>query len=628
MRWMKILAGVVGVLAVAVIGLVVFVATLDLNAYKSEVEAAVEGETGRKLRIEGALDLTWSPRPTLTTDRVRFANADWGSRADMATVGKLEASVEVIPLLSGTLDVQRVAMSDVEILLERNAEGAGNWEFADAGSGGTGGGSGGGAPLLRSVELNNIAIHWKPAPDAEDLVIKVPHLVLAADGPTSPLDVTMQADVDGNAFTLVGTLPPVAEAMRPGATLPVDLQGSIADMPILFAANLRHAQGADGAITSISADRMSLSVADVSAVGTASVELGGVRPRIVADLKSERIKLPSDDAASDESSSGGDPLDTPLPLDLLLLADGRVTLAVDELTAGDLKVTEVSAIAALEDGVLQVEPLSALLSDGRIAAAATVDASESTAKQALVASWKGADFGKLAHTLHGSDTLEARGDAALDLNARGESVRDMLASLGGVAWISAKDGKIANEDWELIAEDLTGRFLPFLDESTRGTLNCAVGRWSIKRGVAETVILMIDSDRVTIAGEGTVDLARETLDMKLTPSPKDASLISLATPIIFTGDIRDPDIAPDPVAVAKGVGSIVAGTAVAGPLALVLPFVSSGSDEPACAEAVPIAEGRKAMPTGGGSGGAASREQQDKPGSIKGLFDSIRKAVE
>lgn len=70
---------------------------------------------------------------------------------------------------------------------------------------------------------------------------------------------------------------------------------------------------------------------------------------------------------------------------------------------------------------------------------------------------------------------------------------------------------------------------------------------------------------------------------------------------------------------------MVGAAALAGPLALMLPFVSSGSTEPACAEAIAVAQGSKPMPSAGSAG---SNEQENKPGGIKGLFDSLRKAVE
>lgn len=623
MRWIKIVAGIVGVFAIVVVGVVLFVATLDLNDFRAEIEGAVAESTGRTLRIDGDLNLAWTPRPTLTTETVHFANADWGSKPDMATVGRLEAAVEVIPLLSGRLDVQRIVLSDVTVLLERDGAGLGNWEIAGPGRNTGGLNTGGrrdGVPLVRSLELADVTVLWKESPEAAARTVRVDRLSFAAANDAALMDVSIKADLDGDAVELEGTLPALAEALRPGATLPVDLKGTLGGQDVAVAANLRYAMSDAGAIASVSAERLAVTVGDLAATGMALVMLDGPRPRIEADLRADRLVLPEG-----EPKDGGDPLDDPLRFELLDLLDGKLTLAVASLLVGELEASDVHVTATLDAGLLTLDPASATVSEGEIAATAVVDAAAETPRHTLTASWRAANFGKLARTLHGSDTLEATGDARVDLTATGVSVRDMVASLAGVAWITVKDGRIANEDWELIGEDLTNRFLPFLDENPRGALNCAVGRWTLKRGVAQTAILMIDSDRVIIAGEGSVDLARETIDMKLLPSPKDASLINLATPLIFTGDLRDPTVAPDPLSVAKGIGSVVAGTAIAGPFALLLPFMSSGSDEPACPQAIAIANGSRSMPASGGGG---TTREQEKPGGIKGLFDSLRRAVE
>lgn len=640
MRWMRVLAGVVGVFAIVAIGIVVFVATLDLNAYKADIEAVVEETTGRTLAIDGDIGLSWTPRPTLTTNTVRFANAPWGSRADMATVGRLEVAVEVLPLLSGTLDVQRVSLAEVDLLLERNADGAGNWAFIDKDTrGGPGAGAGSGpasVPLLREVSLRDITVTWRPEPGGTAQTVQIATLDLVGDGPADPLDVTLEADVDGDAVTLNGTLPAVSEVLREGATLPIDVTGRLGDREIAVAANLRYGLGRDGALASVEADRLTVGLDGQTVTGSASVALDGPRPMLRLALEADEIVLPAavEGATEGAAAPGGDAaLDAPLPFDLLSLADGDVDLALGRLTRGELTLTDIALKADLRDGVLTLDSFEALLADGRIEASGQVDTSGSTPRQSFTATWRGADFGRLAQDLYGFDTLEGRGDAALDLTASGASVGDMVAGLGGTAWIVAEEGRISNADWELIAEDLTAKFLPFVEDSDRGALNCAVGRWTLKRGVAETRILMIDSDRATIAGEGTVDLARERLDMRLVPKPKDASLVSLSTPILLTGPLRDPQISPDPLAVAKGIGSMVGGAAVAGPFALLLPFVSPGSDAPACPDAIAIAQGRKAMPESGASGsgasdGGSSGEQPDKPGGIKGLFDSLRRAVE
>ncbi|MEQ8586702.1 MAG: AsmA family protein [Thalassobaculaceae bacterium] len=637
MRWMRILAGVVGVLAIAAIGIVVFVATLDLNAYKTEIEAVVEDATGRRLSIDGDIGLAWTPRPTLTTDTVRFANAPWGSRDDMATVGRLEAAVEVLPLLSGTLDVHRVSLAEVDVLLERDADGVGNWVFVTEENGAGAGSGPASVPLLRQVSLRDVTVTWRPEPGDPAQTVQIATLDLASEGAADPLVVSLEADVDGDPVTLSGTLPAVSEALREGATLPVDVTGRLGDREFAFAANLRYALDRSGGLASVEADRLSASLDGRTVTGSASVALDGPRPLLRLALKADAIVLPAaeegGDAPAGDAPAGDGALDTPLPFDLLTLVDGDVDLALGRLTRGDLTLTDIALKAVLKDGVLTLDRLEALLADGRIEASGQVDTSGSTPRQSITATWRGADFGRLAQDLYGFDTLEGRGDAALDLTASGASVGDMVAGLGGTAWIVAEQGRISNADWELIAEDLTAKFLPFIEETGRGALNCAVGRWTLKRGVAETRILMIDSDRATIAGEGTVDLARERLDMRLVPKPKDASLVSLATPILLTGSLRDPQISPDPLALAKGIGSMVGGAAVAGPFALLLPFMSTGSDEPACPEAIAIAQGRKAMPESGASGsgasdGGSSGEQPDKPGGIKGLFDSLRRAVD
>lgn len=643
MRWMRVLAGVVGVFAIVAIGIVVFVATLDLNAYKTDIEAVVEEATGRTLAIEGDIGLAWTPRPTLTTDTVRFANAPWGSRADMATIGRLEVAVEVLPLLSGTLDVQRVGLAGVDVLLERNADGVGNWAFIDKDTGeGPGAGAGSGpapVPLLREVSLRDITVTWRPEPGGAAQTVQVATLDLSGEGPADPLDVTLEADLDGDAVTLNGTLPAVSEVLREGATLPVDVTGCLGGREIAFAANLRYRLGRDGALASVEAERLTLGLDGRTITGSTSVALDGARPMFRLALEADEIALPAAaDGAEESEESESAALDAPLPFDLLTLADGDIDLALGRLTRGDLTLTDIAVRAVLRDGVLTLDRLDALLADGRIEASGLVDASGSTPRQSITATWRGADFGRLAQDLSGVDTFDGRGDAALDLAATGASVGDMLAGLGGTAWIVAEQGRISNADWELIAEDLTAKFLPFAEDTGRGALNCAVGRWTLTRGVAETRLLMVDSDRATVAGEGTIDLARERLDMRLVPKPKDTSLVSLATPILLSGALRDPEISLDPLAVAKGIGSMVGGAAVAGPFALLLPFVSAGSEEPACPEAIAIAQGRKAMPEGGAPDGGASNsgtsksgapgEQPNKPGGIKGLFDSLRRAVE
>ncbi len=589
MRWTRVLAGGVGVLVLAITGAAVLVATLDPNDYKLEIRAAAESATGRSLTLEGDLELSLLPRPSLTASDLRFANAPWGSDPDMVSIGTLALSLELLPLLSDQIEAERIQLSDVSILLERNDEGTANWQV---GSGEGGAGDAGAAPGrqgsldldLRSAEIEAVTVTWIGAPGAAARTVVIDRLALESDDARAPLSLSVAASVDDRDLVLEGTIPAIADIARPGTELPIDLAGRISDTDIALAASLGYATAADGGLTAVSADRIALSLADMTATGRIGIALEGPRPRVNAEFQSERLVLPGA-----EGDGEGDPLGQALPWELLTLLDGQIAVEAGRVEADRLMVDNVALAAVLQDGVLTLDPVTADLSGGSLSVTARMNASAEVPRAVARGEWAGADFGALVQRLQGTDILAASGDAAFDLQGVGDTPRDLLNTAAGAAWFVVREGRVDNAYWELIAEDLTTRFLPFTEDGPeRGTLNCATGRWTVDRGVADTTVLMADSDRVTIAGEGTIDLARATLDMKLTPRPKDASLVSLATPILVTGDLGAPTVAPDPLAVAKGVGTAVVGTMI-NPLALILPFVSSGADDDPCPNAIAVA---------------------------------------
>lgn len=127
LRTIGIVAGAVIGLPVAALG--VFLATFDANAYKPRIIETVRNATGRELSISGTLHLKLALVPTVTVDGVALANAPWGSRPQMASIRRAEASLALWPLLSGEVRFARILLIEPDILLERRADGAANWEF-------------------------------------------------------------------------------------------------------------------------------------------------------------------------------------------------------------------------------------------------------------------------------------------------------------------------------------------------------------------------------------------------------------------------------------------------------------------------------------------------------------------
>lgn len=101
----------------------------DLHGLKTALTRQIEAATGRRLTINGDVGFTMlSLPPRITAEDVRIGNAKWGSRPDMIIMKRLEADVDLLPLLMGDVAVPRVRMVGVDILLETNKNGVGNWE--------------------------------------------------------------------------------------------------------------------------------------------------------------------------------------------------------------------------------------------------------------------------------------------------------------------------------------------------------------------------------------------------------------------------------------------------------------------------------------------------------------------
>lgn len=102
-----------------------FLAAGDLRPY---AEKYISGVTGRRLSL-GALNIIWGNPLQLEITDARLAGPDWGSEPDMVRIGKIHAVIDPAPLLRGVVQYQKLRIEDLNILLERDANGIGNWRL-------------------------------------------------------------------------------------------------------------------------------------------------------------------------------------------------------------------------------------------------------------------------------------------------------------------------------------------------------------------------------------------------------------------------------------------------------------------------------------------------------------------
>lgn len=122
-------------------------ALFDPNKLKPTITEAVEKATGRTLTISGKIGLKFSLIPTVTVDGVSLSNPVGFSRPDMLRVGRVELSLALLPLLHRQVEIAHIGVEKVDLLLETDAAGRGNWVQANGAPMTGTAGSGSGAPM-------------------------------------------------------------------------------------------------------------------------------------------------------------------------------------------------------------------------------------------------------------------------------------------------------------------------------------------------------------------------------------------------------------------------------------------------------------------------------------------------
>lgn len=128
-RWPWILLA--ALLGVPLLGVAMAALLLDAEALRPRLVAAVEQRSGRSLQV-GSMRLALSLVPTLELRDVALANAAGGSRPQMLTAKRVEVRAALLPLLSRRFEIAQVVLEEPDLLLEVDAAGRGNWQFAAA----------------------------------------------------------------------------------------------------------------------------------------------------------------------------------------------------------------------------------------------------------------------------------------------------------------------------------------------------------------------------------------------------------------------------------------------------------------------------------------------------------------
>ncbi len=650
--------------AAAAVAVYATLSSLEFEELRGIAESEVRQATGRELKVAGPIDLQISLSPSIALEDVSFANAPWGSRSALATVKRLELEVSLLPLLLGDVRIRRLVLVEPDILLETDRDGRGNWLFGEAPVGdGEGEESPGTLPTFSEIVVRDGRAFFHNGKTDRTMRFHLSSLRARAESRSGPIEIAVSGAANSTAFKIEGTLGSPA-ALAADETFPLKLTGEVAGVRVTAEGRIEAPltrQVADLSVSGKGASLVDLSALadtplpktgpfslaaqvrregdEIKATGLA-IQVGGsdvagnlrlslakARPVVTGKLTAGLIDLadlmPPDEVAL--AMTDPPPFvfpETPLPMEALSAIDGEITLGVAVLRFRDgLELTDADLRLALAGGRLTVDPLSATLSGGTVTGSLSLDGRQTPLAFALQLDASDVNYGRLLADMKIAEGVDGSLQAVVDVRGSGVSPRAIAAGLSGRVDVVGGEGRIDSSLLGAADAGLLDMFSSWGADGEDAHLNCAVIRMPLKDGVATSEAILLDSDTVTVGSDGSADLRDETLDFRVTPQAKQASLLSLAVPFRITGTLGQPQVGPDPLGTAVGaakVAGILFNPLVAG-AALLLD--SESSDQNLCVAALGQDQGAT------GQGGVVDKATGGVTDTLKGVGEGLDKGL-
>ncbi len=652
-KW--VLTALAAILVGAGVTVYAVLTSLDFDDLRGAIEAQAKAATGRSLGIAGPIDLEISLTPAITIENVSFGNAEWGAWPELFSVRRLEVEVELLPLLSGAIQVRRLVAVEPVFLLETNAEGQGNWIIEDSGTESSDTGGPGTIPAFHRIQIRDGRVIYRDGGSGQEFLISLQSLDARAETPASPSQVSITGIYNGIRFDAKGTLGSRDELLG-GGRFPIDLEiaaGATSLKAKGSIGKLAAAQGLDlridlsgtrlselGALIGealpslgpynltgrlgdtedgLKIDTLSLTLGDSKLTGDAAIAFAGDRPAMTAKLSAEALDVNDfTESGGGEADSGSEPESgrifsgESLPVTALRDFDASVILSAEQLRFDDkTMMSDLSLVLVLDKGRLEVLDFEAGFSGGVLSGKMTLDAALADPALSLDLSAKGFDYGHFLQGRDVTDGIDGKLDAQAKLSAAGNSVRAWAGSLRGRVDVTAGEGSVRSDLLSASGAGLIEVVSAWREGEDDLKLNCVVMRLPVEGGVMQAETVLIDTAAVTVGVSGEVRLGDESLDLKVTPQAKHTSLLSLAVPLRIGGTILEPSVGPDALGTVLGAAKIagmflnplVAGAAII--------LKSEVSDKNPCVAAIDPEGAAKRRATPGDDDGATAPGPQN-----------------
>lgn len=541
------------------------------------LSSSIKESTGRDLKITGPVSLSIFPGISVKAERVSLSNASWASDPNFLTLKQIELDIKLLPLLKGSVEISGIGLQGLELNLQTNKAGEGNWNLtppvlvggnSNRQAGSTSNNSADSASdsaffAFKTLDVVEARINYQDDKQAVK-AIYLPKLAFAAiDGKSSIL-----ADVQYANYTLnlKGTTGSLRNAYFAWNQTPVkmdlDLNLTLNGKSLAITGEI---DKKPQALAQFNIDLNSKSFDLTPLVGSAAIA-GAVSKEAPlapsAPHKSQGKYFFSDDA---------------LPFDLLPLADGTITINIAQLGMFDqVPLTNFKTTLQFKKDRIDANNFSFNVGKGSAQAQLSISEFSSSAPK-ISTKGMAKDFTLEQIIASGDSGARVTGGAtqiAWNLKGSGLSQHQFASRASGAIQISVGQGKIDSKlinkggDFVITVFDAVN---PLYKKSTQTVLECAVAYLPVNSGmvnIKDSVGLV--TDRLDIVLSGSINLNSEALDININPSEKSGLTtgVDLGGLVKIEGSLQNPKAGVNKAgvvnsAVSIGLGFLTGGISIA-----------------------------------------------------------------
>lgn len=634
-----------------------------LNARTSEAIGrpfAIAGELAltweRPAAAMSGRDRTWRDFifwPHLVANDIHIGNPAAMGTGDMASARQFSFSLNPLALLEKRIAIPVLRFDSPTVRLERRADGAHNWSFKQEDRQ---------SPWkldLERVVFTKGAVHLKDALEKADLTADVDTInadpaygvgwklrgsfngapvsgsgkagaVLSLKQQDTPYPLQADMRMGATRIVLEGTL------TKPTALAALDLQLKLSGPSMARLYNLTGvllpetpAYRTQGRLTGQlgqnsshwTYDKFTGKVGSSDIGGKLEFQSGKPRGRLSGSVLSHLLQfsdlapLIGADSNASKAARGVAPVQPEgkvLPVETFRTerwtsVDADVKFAADHVRRErQLPIDKLSTHLILKDGVLTLAPLQFDMAGGTLNSTIRLDGSARQGKAAIKATAKvTARHIHIKQLFPAIEALQAsvgqvNGDA--QLSATGNSVATLLAGANGEIKTLINQGTVSKLLLEEMGLNIGNVLLTKLFGDRQVRLNCMATDFGVTNGLMRTRTFVVDTDEAIITADGSVDLAREWLDLTLRPQTKSLRIFSLRAPLYLRGSFKHPDVSVDKGVLALKAGGALALAALAAPAAALLPLVNTGPGQDSeCGKLLALARVKPQAPPPGKS---------------------------